>query len=90
MYVLNVVEKMYLLVILIHIILSIYINDIVGKCNRIDKCGYHYTPPQYFTDNPWKRDNSPGEGGGRYDPGSEMRRGRKSVHSFIFIGKMNE
>ena len=37
---------------------NIYINDIVGKCNRIDKCDYHY---QYFSDNPWKRDNSPGE-----------------------------
>ena len=35
---------------------NIYINDIVGKCNRLDKCGYHYTPHQYFTDNPWKRD----------------------------------
>ena len=21
-----------------------YINDNVGKCNRLDKCGYHYTP----------------------------------------------
>ena len=38
-----------------------YINDNVGKCNRLDKCGYHYTPHQYFTDNPWKRDNSPRE-----------------------------
>jgi hypothetical protein len=42
---------------------NIYISDIVGKCNRIDKCGYHYTPHQYFTDNPWKRDNLPREGG---------------------------
>ena len=37
---------------------NIYISDIVGKCNRFDKCGYHYTPHQYFTGNPWKRDNS--------------------------------
>ncbi len=29
-----------------------YINDIVGKCNRLDKCGYHYTPRQYYEDNP--------------------------------------
>ena len=43
---------------------NIYINDIVGKCNRLDKCGYHYTPHQYFTDNPWKRDYLPREGGG--------------------------
>lgn len=28
------------------------INDIVGKCNRESKCGYHYTPKQYFMDNP--------------------------------------
>lgn len=27
------------------------IADNVGRCNRIDKCGYHYTPKQYFTDN---------------------------------------
>ena len=33
-----------------------YINDNVGKCNRLDKCGYHYTPKQYYADNPWKRD----------------------------------
>ena len=35
---------------------NIYISDNVGKCNRLDKCGYHYTPRQYYTDNPWKRD----------------------------------
>ena len=33
-----------------------YVNDKVGKCNRLDKCGYHYTPRQYFEDNPWLRD----------------------------------
>ena len=42
---------------------NIYICDIVGKCNRLDKCGYHYTPHQYFTDNPWKRDAQPREDG---------------------------
>ena len=31
-----------------------YIADDVGKCNRLDKCGYHYTPKQYFSDNEWK------------------------------------
>lgn len=24
----------------------------VGKCNRVEKCGYHYTPGQYFRDHP--------------------------------------
>jgi len=28
------------------------INPKVGKCNRESKCGYHYTPKQYFIDNP--------------------------------------
>lgn len=23
----------------------------VGRCNRVDKCGYHYTPRQYFDNN---------------------------------------
>lgn len=35
-----------------------YISERVGKCNRLDKCGYHYTPREYFSDNPWLRDNS--------------------------------
>lgn len=29
-----------------------YLSDDVGRCNREDKCGYHYTPRQYFKDNP--------------------------------------
>ena len=36
---------------------NIYISDNICKCNRLDKCGYHYTPKQYFTDNPHKRDD---------------------------------
>ena len=28
-----------------------YIHNTVGRCNRSDNCGYHYTPKQYFTDN---------------------------------------
>lgn len=35
---------------------NIYVSERVGKCNRLDKCGYHYTPHQYFEDNPWARD----------------------------------
>ena len=35
-----------------------YVNERVGKCNRLDKCGYHYTPRQYFEDNPWLRDSN--------------------------------
>lgn len=28
-----------------------YVNDSVGVCNRLTKCGYHYKPKQFFNDN---------------------------------------
>ncbi|MBR2428767.1 MAG: hypothetical protein IKB15_02155, partial [Alistipes sp.] len=37
---------------------NIYINDNVGKCNRLDKCGYHYTPKQYFEEHPQQQPSS--------------------------------
>lgn len=27
-----------------------YLEEYVGKCNRIEKCGYHYSPKHYFAD----------------------------------------
>lgn len=30
---------------------GIHIHASVGRCNREDKCGYHLTPRQYFTEN---------------------------------------
>ena len=30
--------------------------DYVGKCNRTNKCGYHYTPSMYFDQNPYERE----------------------------------
>lgn len=29
-----------------------YLAENVGRCNRVAKCGYHYSPKQYFSDNP--------------------------------------
>lgn len=29
-----------------------YLSTDVGRCNREDHCGYHYTPKQYFKDHP--------------------------------------
>ncbi|MDJ1483500.1 DUF6371 domain-containing protein [Cytophagaceae bacterium YF14B1] len=29
-----------------------YLADHVGRCNRESNCGYHYTPKQYFQENP--------------------------------------
>ena len=31
-----------------------YLAPDVGRCNREDHCGYHYTPKQYFADHPEK------------------------------------
>ena len=30
-----------------------YLADHVGRCDRADNCGYHYTPRQYFAENPY-------------------------------------
>ena len=27
-----------------------HIHENVGRCNRVQRCGYHYTPSQYFKD----------------------------------------
>jgi len=29
-----------------------YLNEAVGRCNHESSCGYHYTPKQFFADNP--------------------------------------
>ncbi len=29
-----------------------YLDERVGRCDRVDSCGYHYTPKQFFEDNP--------------------------------------
>ena len=30
-----------------------YIDDNVGKCDHEHRCGYHYTPYEYYNDHPW-------------------------------------
>ncbi|OJV36538.1 MAG: hypothetical protein BGO33_12650 [Bacteroidia bacterium 43-41] len=35
------------------------IHPTVGKCNHEIKCGYHYTPHQYFNDHPEKKNKQP-------------------------------
>jgi hypothetical protein len=32
-----------------------YLNEAVGRCNHESSCGYHYTPKQFFADNPSAR-----------------------------------
>lgn len=34
---------------------SITFPSHVGRCNHEQSCGYHYTPKQYFTDNPYEK-----------------------------------
>lgn len=37
-----------------------FINErLVGKCERINSCGYHYTAKQYFAENPDKKQQRP-------------------------------
>ena len=78
---------------------NIYISDNVGKCNRLDKYGYHYTPHQYFTDNPWKRDTLPREDGSlrpcgyHYTPHQYFTDNpwkRENVCSFFLFHRKNE
>jgi hypothetical protein len=59
------------------------INSKVGKCNRESKCGYHYTPKQYFLDNPTF---SPPFWGGRegLSPSPLERAGVRSVGTIPF------
>ena len=33
-----------------------YLSPDVGRCNREDNCGYHYTPKEYFHDHPEKKE----------------------------------
>lgn len=37
--------------------------DNVGKCDHINSCGYHYTPKEYFHDNPAVKENLTGQDG---------------------------
>lgn len=37
-----------------------HVHPSVGRCNREDKCGYHYKPKQYYLDNNVSRDRAPG------------------------------
>lgn len=34
-----------------------YLSDYTGRCNRVEKCGYHYTPKMYFNKNGYEPDN---------------------------------
>ena len=61
-----------------------FLYDYVGKCDRIFKCGYHYTPSDYFRDHPWLNDSSV------YHPMSLRIKGHSSKPSFIERGRMVE
>ena len=78
-----------------------YLSERVGKCNRLDKCGYHYTPKQYFADNPHQRDKYLVEDGSlrpcgyhytprEYFTDNPWLREKSDVCSFVQIHRENE
>ncbi|WP_139314889.1 DUF6371 domain-containing protein [Saccharicrinis aurantiacus] len=38
--------------------LNKYLSDHVGRCNRVEKCAYHFTPKMYFEQNGYMVDDS--------------------------------
>ncbi|MBK3519967.1 DUF6371 domain-containing protein [Carboxylicivirga marina] len=36
-----------------------HLSDYTGRCNRVEKCGYHFTPKMYFVKNGYKLDDFP-------------------------------
>lgn len=42
---------------------QISFSDNVGKCDHINSCGYHYTPKEYFNDNPVVKESLTGKDG---------------------------
>ena len=64
-----------------------YVNDIVGRCNREDKCGYHYSPREYFLNNDFK-DGQPDQK--RKKSKSKLMSKTDSVPSFIDFDNPSE
>lgn len=53
-----------------------FLANYVGKCDRIFKCGYHYTPSDYFRDRPWLIETSSWQ-----QPTSRLQQTPKRVES---------
>ena len=45
-----------------------HLSPIAGKCNRAGNCGYHYTPKQFFADNPGLRNKENNFSAQRHTP----------------------
>lgn len=60
------------------------LHHAVGRCNREDRCAYHYTPSQYFQDNPQQRaDFTPKLSNRAYTPQPPKEPGRIPKHYLI-------
>ena len=46
---------------------KIELPDYVGRCDHEDSCGYHYTPKDFFRDNPNMKPNNIENDTWRYD-----------------------
>ena len=71
---------------------EILAND-VGKCNRVDKCGYHYTPKQYFSANnvlPFRGDVRRTEGSNSSSITPSEAKEPSYIHNQIFKSSLKE
>ena len=64
-----------------------YLANHVGICNRVSKCGYHFTPKQYFLKNPNTILPSHGDNGAILPFRGDVRRTEGSKRSPSFIDK---
>ena len=67
-----------------------FLADHVGKCDRIFKCGYHYTPSDYFRNHPWLREASSWQSSTSLHQRAPQRVEPIRKPSFIDTGLMNE
>lgn len=66
--------------------------DYVGRCDHEDSCGYHYTPKDFFRDNPGTKSNNFENDSWRHDKANKpvMVKPKPEVPSFISADMMQK
>lgn len=61
---------------------QIWFPDYVGRCDHEQKCGYHFTPRDYFEQNPSEKEKFAENSFGSYTPIKEVKTGSHLLHGF--------